>query len=860
MGNGISGLVSWGLKRGNDSNMSDVVLVLGMHRSGTSAVAGTVAKLGGALPLHLMPAHNSNARGFFESVSLMGFHDELLASAGSEWSDWRAFNPGWNQSPAAADFRRRAKALFAEEFEGSPLPVLKDPRICRFASFWLDTLREMSATPHIVMPIRSPLDVAQSLKTLHGLSLTHGLLLWLRHVLDAESQTRSLARSIFSWNDFQSDWRGVCDKIAADTHLSWPRLSDRASLEIDRFLTKDLVHHDTDDVALAGRADVHQWVLRVYQALLELRRNPLANSALATLDDVRLLLDDSSQIFGRLLIDGEMDLKDVRGQSQAAITERDALRERQSEILAEKATALAELAARAETAERAREAAERQIEALQHSLAAALAQRDALSAAQADSAAEVQSLLRALAEKSAVSAELAARAETAERARMEAMRESEALSHSLAAALAERDALGAAQAYAASQAQSLRLELAEKQTALVELAARSQATEAALGDAARDRAELAERIAVAVADLQSLREALAERSAILVEHAARAGGAETALRDAVSVNEALAQSLAAVLAERDAALRQADEQAEKQAQSLAAALTERDAALRQADEQAEKQAQSLAAALAERDAALRQADEQAEKQAQSLAALGAARVAQAGKEAALAALTGDLDRERSERQSLAGRLEQVAAESQRTRDLANERATAQSKALAEAQRAHEMRLGALRAELVDAEAGLARAGVESARKGFGAWLVPASLRRRRIARRLLRSGLFDANFYRQQYPEAMAASETSELAAATHYIEVGFCRGFRPNPLFDTHWYLERYEDVRRAGVNPLLHYMLHGWREGRDPGPGFQTEFYLAANADVRASGANPLAHYLRYGRHEGRLAAQRA
>ena len=91
-------------------------------------------------------------------------------------------------------------------------------------------------------------------------------------------------------------------------------------------------------------------------------------------------------------------------------------------------------------------------------------------------------------------------------------------------------------------------------------------------------------------------------------------------------------------------------------------------------------------------------------------------------------------------------------------------------------------------------------------------------------------------------------------------MEVGFCRGFRPNPLFDTHWYLERYEDVRRAGVNPLLHYMLHGWREGRDPGPGFQTEFDLAANADVRASGANPLAHYLRYGRHEGRLAAQRA
>jgi hypothetical protein len=128
---------------------------------------------------------------------------------------------------------------------------------------------------------------------------------------------------------------------------------------------------------------------------------------------------------------------------------------------------------------------------------------------------------------------------------------------------------------------------------------------------------------------------------------------------------------------------------------------------------------------------------------------------------------------------------------------------------------------------------------------------------------LLRSGLFDPEFYRQNYASELAvppgAGAKGNLAAAEHYLQSGFCKGFMPNPKFDTRWYLERYEDVRRSGINPLLHYARHGWREGRDPGPDFQTRFYLDANSDVRAENANPLTHYLKYGRNEGRRALAR-
>src|SRR5271169_3341551 len=359
---------------------SDVVIVLGMHRSGTSAVAGTLVKLGGGSPKHLMVANAGNARGYFESVAFMQFHDELLASAGSRWHDWRLLNPGWYSSPVAAEYRRRAKELFEAEFSGAALPVIKDPRICRFAPFWLEVLREMQKTARIVIPIRSPLEVAQSLQKQQGVPLSEGLLLWLRHNLDAEVQSRAEARSIFTFDEFQSDWRGVCDKISTDTNLFWPRLSDRTSREIDNFLTKDLVHHETDRAALAAHSALHEWTLRAYDALLELARDPSSDSALDTLDQVRALVEQSSKMFGRILVDYEIALEDLRGESHVLTSERDFLQDRQGEILTESAAAAAELAA-----------ALRDKDALSQSLAASVAERDALLEERARMAAELQS-------------------------------------------------------------------------------------------------------------------------------------------------------------------------------------------------------------------------------------------------------------------------------------------------------------------------------------------------------------------------------------------------------------------------------------------------------------------------------------
>ena len=74
-----------------DAAKRRVVLILGMHRSGTSAVARVVNLLGAALPKKLLEAAPGNEAGHWEPIELVSLHDRMLAEAGSRWEDFRPF-------------------------------------------------------------------------------------------------------------------------------------------------------------------------------------------------------------------------------------------------------------------------------------------------------------------------------------------------------------------------------------------------------------------------------------------------------------------------------------------------------------------------------------------------------------------------------------------------------------------------------------------------------------------------------------------------------------------------------------------------------------------------------------------------
>lgn len=331
-------------------------VVLGMHRSGTSSVAGTMVKLGVSPPKTLLGANSGNERGHWESTALIDFHNELLASAGSRWDDWRPFRADWYETSLAGEFKARAKTLLKEEFGGASTFVLKDPRICRFARFWLEVLADEGIEAKLVLPLRSPLEVAQSHRSRDRLPIRKGLLLWLRHVLDAEAATRDAARVYFEWTTFLQDWQAVALRLEAVLGIRWPALTDYTAREVERFLGPELKHQNVPDAELASNPELHSWVLEAYEALRELVRNPGSPSAFTRLDAVRGQFDEATRLFGGTLAEMEVARTELEAKQQA---ERDASAHAQEQLLQERDRLLAreqELQARIHALEVEREA------------------------------------------------------------------------------------------------------------------------------------------------------------------------------------------------------------------------------------------------------------------------------------------------------------------------------------------------------------------------------------------------------------------------------------------------------------------------------------------------------------------------
>lgn len=68
--------------------------------------------------------------------------------------------------------------------------------------------------------------------------------------------------------------------------------------------------------------------------------------------------------------------------------------------------------------------------------------------------------------------------------------------------------------------------------------------------------------------------------------------------------------------------------------------------------------------------------------------------------------------------------------------------------------------------------------------------------------------------------------------------------------LFDAAWYVEQYPDATASGLPPIEHYLTVGWRIGHSPGPQFNALSYLIGNREVAAKGHEPLYHFLRHGK----------
>jgi len=233
------------------------LLVLGMHRSGTSTLSAALVAAGCFLGSDIVMPSRSNPLGFWESRGISRTLDAILARAGSAWDDARPIR--FADDRARADAVRDLAAILAAMFRRSPLFAIKDPRSCRLAEVWREALGAAGVSMKVVIPVRHPLEVAQSLATRDRFPLEKGLALWARHLLDTLRGTRGLPRTIVRYQDLLADGPREIERIGAAIGLPWPVPAAVRAARLADLIVPDLRHHRLPDDAPGVGGDL-PWV------------------------------------------------------------------------------------------------------------------------------------------------------------------------------------------------------------------------------------------------------------------------------------------------------------------------------------------------------------------------------------------------------------------------------------------------------------------------------------------------------------------------------------------------------------------------------------------------------------------------
>ena len=262
------------------------LLVIGMHRSGTSALTRVLSLLGAALPRKILGADHDNQAGHWEPERLIPVHDALLLDAGSSWRDWRPFTAEALAPGRLAHHTAELRRVIAEEYSDAPLFVLKDPRVCRLVPVYVDVLREIGIAVRPVIAFRNPLEVAASLAARNGMPKADAVMLWLRSVLDAERASRGLPRTVVGYDRLLAEGARAVADWDLRLGVTWPMPLAEAETVIDAVLRGDLRHHAIPAEDLQIDAVTAGWAADAYAALSLLAHDEADMSARGVLDRV----------------------------------------------------------------------------------------------------------------------------------------------------------------------------------------------------------------------------------------------------------------------------------------------------------------------------------------------------------------------------------------------------------------------------------------------------------------------------------------------------------------------------------------------------------------------------------------------
>ena len=329
-----------------------VIVLLGMHRSGTSPITRGLKALGVELGEDLLPSAPENPTGFWEDAAVYELNERLLASIGRVWHSVAPIRSEMWNVPEMQAMKRAAVETVRTRFGKFPLWGFKDPRTARLLPFWQDIFKHLGIAESYVLIIRNPISVARSLKVRNQFAFEKSYLLWLEHSVEAYTHTCGMPRVVVDYDALMAhpgeQLRRIAEKLALPLD---PAVEDSIRDYAHGFLDNRLRHSAFEPTDVYRDTHAPDLVANTYDMLRQVASDQLdadSKEVQSALSSARSGLGGFAPFFSYSdLLEAERDsirreLEEVRDKSIQLTGQVAHLREAMVGIEAERKSALSE--------------------------------------------------------------------------------------------------------------------------------------------------------------------------------------------------------------------------------------------------------------------------------------------------------------------------------------------------------------------------------------------------------------------------------------------------------------------------------------------------------------------------------------
>ncbi|MFK8013586.1 MAG: hypothetical protein AB8B80_16225 [Marinicellaceae bacterium] len=228
-----------------------IIVILGMHRSGTSCLTGCLQQLG--LNLGKVSEYNEyNLKGNREDDKIAILNENIMQTNGGSWR-----NPISVSKWSEEHIKRRDKIL--EEYFQLPSPIgIKDPRMLFTYQFWNETMMDLD----FVGSFRHPMSVAQSLYARKNMriEISQGLKLWCSYNSQLLLLQKQLGFNLVNFDLEANQYLNQVIKAAKKLNLNH-------EIKLIEFFDNNLRNQNIADIEIKNCTDE---ALEIYNQLLSI--------------------------------------------------------------------------------------------------------------------------------------------------------------------------------------------------------------------------------------------------------------------------------------------------------------------------------------------------------------------------------------------------------------------------------------------------------------------------------------------------------------------------------------------------------------------------------------------------------------